>query len=307
MRLTHRNMARWRAVAAIHGPLFRKPSKFHNHYRGGKLGMELFCLLRSPQGNNSSRIHALPASKYWRALAGAGLALMLTACASNQNVASKPPEPAPQMVSMEEWMARARLAATEGNPEKGRAAYRAAAQDYPGEKLPWLKLAEDYFNAQDYGNAVIAAQEVLQRDMQDHFAHSVLVVSGLRLTAGSLVALRQDGNLPVGSRDEAISVARALRDTLGAASLLPPAPPANAPRPRKPTAAPGAATTTAVTPASVAATAIPATSAARGAQRSSAQATGTVAVPGVVPTVSTPAAPQAPAKAPAATPFDKLK
>lgn len=253
----------------------------------------------SPLGRENGLIRAAssPAFKNLRVLAGAGLALMLTACASNQNTVSKPPEPVPQVVSMDEWMARAKLASVEGNPEKVRAAYRSAAQNYPGEKLPWLKLAEDYFYAQDYGNAVIAAQEVLQRDMQDHFAHSVLAVSGLRLTAGSLVALRQEGSLPVGSRDEAISVARALRDTLGAASLLPPAQPAPPARVRKPAPAPATATTPTTTAATLAGT----------TPRAAAPAAN--GAPAIVPTAATPAAAQATARAPAAAtnPFDKLK
>lgn len=129
-------------------------------------------------------------------------------------------------------MGQARIALAEGSQDKARAAYRAAAQSFPAEKLPWLKLAENYFNAQDYGNAVLAAQEALQRDSQDNFAHSVLAVSGLRITAGSLIGLRQEGAYPVGSRDEAITVARALRDTLGATSLLT-SPQSTASRPKK--------------------------------------------------------------------------
>lgn len=225
-------------------------------------------------------------------LAGAGcLALTLAGCASTPSApAPKAPEAAPTAVALEEWMARARTALAEGQREKARAAYRAAAQAYPAEKLPWLKLAEDYFSAQDYGNAVLAAQEALQRDGEDGVAHSILAVSGLRLTAGSLAALRQDGGYAVGSRDEAVTVARALRDTLGATSLLAPAP-TNAALPRTLKKAPAAAPTTAARPAATAAAAPAATHAS------------------VVPTSATPA-PAAPALRPAApggNPLDKLK
>jgi tetratricopeptide (TPR) repeat protein len=214
------------------------------------------------------------------------LVLTLAGCASAPPPAPKAPEAAPVVVSMDEWMARARAALVEGQREKARAAYRAAAQSYPAEKLPWLKLAEDYFSAQDYGNAVLAAQEALQRDGEDGVAHSILAVSGLRLTAGSLVALRQDGSYPVGSRDEAITVARALRDTLGATSLLAPtATNATVPRAVKKTPAP--ASTTA-------------------AQRQVATTATATANSTVVPT-STTAAPAARAAAPGGSPFDKLK
>ena len=185
------------------------------------------------------------------------------------------------MVSMDEWMARARTAVGEGQREKARAAYRAAAQSYPAEKLPWLKLSEDYFHAQDYGNAVLAAQEALQRDGEDSLAHSILAVSGLRLTAGSLVALRQDGGFPVGSRDEAITVARALRDTLGATALLTPAPANNAALRAKKLAVPASATTT---------------------QRPSPSG----ASPSIVPTAAT-STPAARTPTPSGSPFDKLK
>ncbi|NML19037.1 tetratricopeptide repeat protein [Azohydromonas caseinilytica] len=160
--------------------------------------------------------------KVGRLTAGCCLAILLGGCASSPRLPEKPSEVTPKVVSMDEWMTQAKLALSEGNQEKARTAYRAAAQSHPTEKLPWLRLSENYFNAQDYGNAILMAQEALQRDGQDHVAHSILAVSGLRITAGSLVALRQEGSYPVGSRDEAITVARALRDTLGAASLLTP-------------------------------------------------------------------------------------
>ncbi|WP_157269470.1 hypothetical protein [Azohydromonas aeria] len=202
---------------------------------------------------------------------------------------------------MEEWLGQARTALNEGNREKARAAYRAAAQSHPAEKLPWLRLSEDYFNAQDYGNAVIAAQEALQRDGQDHVAHSILAMSGLRLAAGSLVALRQDTAYPVGSRDEAITVARSLRDALGATALLAPAAsgsPAN--RPRKPAPPPGAAVMPTVPG--------PATAAAGAGTAHRAAATTPFAAPAVVPVSGTalPAARTA-APAPSGSPLDKLK
>lgn len=133
-----------------------------------------------------------------------------------------PAQPAPAIVSMDEWMARGDAAIHEGDHTKARDAWRAAAKDYPTAKQPWLKLSEDYFNAADYGNAVLAAQEALQRDPHDRLANSVLAVSGLRLTAGSLAALRDDGAYAVGSRDEAVAVTHSLREALGEPVLVPP-------------------------------------------------------------------------------------
>ncbi len=147
----------------------------------------------------------------------------LAACATAPSPSAAPPVPAPAVVSMDEWMSRGEAASKEGDHTKARDAWRSAARDYPTAKEPWLKLSEDYFNAEDYGNAVLAAQEALQRDPHDRLAHSVLAVSGLRLTAGSLQALRDDGGYAVGSRDEAVAVTHALREALGEPVLVPPA------------------------------------------------------------------------------------
>jgi tetratricopeptide (TPR) repeat protein len=158
------------------------------------------------------------APRFFSALALAALA----ACSTVTSLSVAPQQPAPAIVSMDEWMARGDAAVQEGDHTKARDAWRSAAKDYPTAKQPWLKLSEDYFNAADYGNAVLAAQEALQRDPHDRLANSVLAVSGLRLTAGSLAALRDDGAYAVGSRDEAVAVTHSLREALGEPVLVPP-------------------------------------------------------------------------------------
>jgi tetratricopeptide (TPR) repeat protein len=147
----------------------------------------------------------------------------LTACASapGQGAGAAPAAAAPAIVAMDEWMAQGDAAVKEGDHTKARAAWRSATKDYPTAKRPWLKLSEDYFNTADYGNAVLAAQEALQRDPHDRLANSVLAVSGLRLTAGSLAALRDDGAYAVGSREEAVAVTHSLREALGEPVLVP--------------------------------------------------------------------------------------
>ena len=163
-----------------------------------------------------------------------------------------PSEPAPAVVSLEEWLARGDAARKDALHEAARSAYREGAKAYPTDKQPWLRLADDYFNTGDYGNAVLAAQEAVQRDPRDNTAHSVLAVSGLRITAGSLAALREQSGYPVGSREEALEVTRRLREALGDPSLLPPAPPeppqapARKPRAVKPSAAPAPAPSSSV-------------------------------------------------------------
>lgn len=159
-----------------------------------------------------------------RQLVAVGIVAALAACAappSRSNDPATAPAPAPAVVSLDEWMNRGDAALKDADHIKARDAWRAAARDYPTAKQPWLQLSEDYFNAADYGNAVLAAQEALQRDPRDRTANSVLAVSGLRLTAGSLAALREEGSYPVGSRSEAVSVTKALREALGEPVLVP--------------------------------------------------------------------------------------
>lgn len=160
------------------------------------------------------------------------LCALLTACAAPGGPSAS--EAAPVPPTLESYLTQADQARTDGQPDKARTLYRDAAKAYPADKTPWLKLAEDYFTAGDYGNAVLAGQEVLQRDPQDNTAHSLLAVSGLRITAGSLKALRKDADYPVGSREEALAVTRSLRETLGETALLPITPPGAEPSKAKP-------------------------------------------------------------------------
>lgn len=157
---------------------------------------------------------------------GAAICALLTACATPNTPA---PTAAPVAPTLESYLSQATQAQADGQREKARGFYRDAAKAYPTDKTPWLKLAEDYFAAGDYGNAVLAGQEALERDPQDNTANSLLAVSGLRITAGSLKALRKDAEYPVGSREEALAVTRSLRETLGETALLPIVPPGSEP------------------------------------------------------------------------------
>lgn len=134
---------------------------------------------------------------------------------------SKVPEPAPAGVTLQEYSKQAAAAAAEGSRTKSRDIYRTAARAYPASQLPWLKLAEDYFESADYGNAILAAQEVLLRDSSDSVAASVLAVSGLRVSASALQTLRAQNRIAGGTRSEAQTMARTLREVLGESVLVP--------------------------------------------------------------------------------------
>ncbi|MBH9578876.1 hypothetical protein [Inhella proteolytica] len=120
-------------------------------------------------------------------------------------------------------MKQAQDAQSQGSKERAREAWRDAAKAYPTSKEPWQKLAEDHFAAADYGYAVLAAQEVSQRDPADRTAHSILAVAGLRVAAMALGALRgQQSGMPADTRSEAEGLTKLLRETLGEQVLVPP-------------------------------------------------------------------------------------
>jgi hypothetical protein len=199
-------------------------------------------LLASPNGAARDFIAvrreavARPTSGFLPSNMGARLTAVALALALVAGCATKPvaaPEPAPAIVSLQEYMQQGAKANADGSPEKARDAYRAASKAYPTAKEPWLKLAEDYFAAGDYGNAILAAQEVLQRESSDNVAASILAVSGLRVSAAALRTLRSQDRLVGGARSEAEILARTLREVLGEPVLVPPPPPPPAPPPRR--------------------------------------------------------------------------
>lgn len=121
----------------------------------------------------------------------------------------------PAVPTLQQHLDDARRAHAEGTRIKERAIYRSAAAAYPTSKEPWLKLAEGYFEESDYGNAILASQEVLQRDSNDNVATSLLAVSGLRVSTSALKTLRQQNNLGSDTRSQAENAAKILRDVLG--------------------------------------------------------------------------------------------
>lgn len=236
-------------------------------------------------------------------------------------------------------MQAAQAAGQAGTKEKARQSLRDAAKSYPTSKEPWSKLAEDYFEATDYGNAILAAQEVTQRDPQDRTAHSILAVAGLRVSSSALAALRaQQSGLPNDTRTEAQNLTRSLRETLGEQVLVPRVEPAatptansnrrpnsrtqprataastapaasataqgNAPQPTTGTAAPAGASPSATAPR----TAPPAgTATANAAPATLAAPAATKPTPPITPAAPTRPAATATGTKPASNPFDILR
>lgn len=166
----------------------------------------------------------------WTALS---LSVVLSGCSTtNPDNAQGKDARVQAVTTLEEHLARAALAEEAGEREKAREYYRDAARAYPVAQEPWQKLAQSYFNAGDYGNAILASQEVMQRDPKNPTAASVLAISGLRLSSQALSVLREqaqaartrsgstaapltNASIVLAARMEAESVARDLREVLG--------------------------------------------------------------------------------------------
>lgn len=123
--------------------------------------------------------------------------------------------------SLDSMLADADRAAVAGQPEKYHAALKAAAASYPAEKAPWLQMAQTRFDRGNYSEAIVNAQEALQRDPGDKQALSIIAVSGLRLSTKTLLELNQQSSLGGSVRSEAQELARMLRSTLGEDALVP--------------------------------------------------------------------------------------
>lgn len=216
---------------------------------------------------DASRVGEDKARGAWRLASRLGVlsaSLILGACAL---VRSAPPAEAPRVEGLPELMHQAETAVAAGDKDKARDAYRSAAKAEPTSKTPWLKLAESYFEGGDYGNAVLAAQEVLHRDNTDSVAAGILAVSGLRVSTSALAVLRQQNTINSGTRSEAETLTRNLRELLGEQVLVPRPAADSAPekpvRPRLRSAA-AAAAASAATPNKAAATPPTATTAVHG-------------------------------------------
>lgn len=154
------------------------------------------------------------------------LSLVLVACAHNPKAPPVPP--------YDLWMAKAESSIRAQDVAGAKAAFRKATEADPAAKEPWRRLAELDFNAQEYGPAIVEAQEVLKRDPMDTTAQSVLTVSGLRVALDALGMIHRETDPKGPAHVEAAKVAQKLRETLGQDVLTPPK------KKRKPKPAPAA-------------------------------------------------------------------
>lgn len=191
-----------------------------------------------------------------RLLFVAGVVAAMAGCASVQ----------PQSeAEYKQSMAEAQKTLEQKDADQAVAQFEEIAKRNPSRGEPWSYIAKIRFDEHKYGEAIVAADETLNRDPQDYVAKSVRAVGGLRVAMQSLADLRADALLAGNARPDAVALAEAMRETLGQDVLFPEG--RRPPRPRQPprkvepatSAAPassaGAAPATATAPASAPATA----------------------------------------------------
>jgi predicted Zn-dependent protease len=171
---------------------------------------------------------AFPVGRLSRFVGAAACAILLSACATTKpELAEKPPVP-----TMDELLAKANEASTAGRKEDAVTLWKEAAAAYPSDKAPWSSIAQTRYDAGQYGDAIVSAQEVLVRDPNDRLANSIIAISGLRLSTRALADLSRQNNLSGSIKTESQDLAKLLRESLGEQVLVPPpvpaAPPAKA-------------------------------------------------------------------------------
>lgn len=158
-------------------------------------------------------------------LGAAGLCVGLSSCAHDEpapvssGAVAQSPEAAKtsaQLVSDAGYKFQA------GDTQAALSLLHKAAERDPVAVEPWLRIAQVQFDAKEYGEAIVAANEVLRRDPADRTANSIISVSGLRVAANAIKALRDNQGLSGTVRSEAEALATQLRSALGEQSLVPP-------------------------------------------------------------------------------------
>ncbi|WP_144155490.1 tetratricopeptide repeat protein [Paraburkholderia sp. BCC1885] len=141
---------------------------------------------------------------------------VIAGCATQGNNVATTPE------AFNKSLADADTVAKAGDQDKAMGLYQQLAKTDPTREEPWSRMAQIQFTQGHYGQAIVDAQEALQRDQTDRQAKSVLAVAGLRVATQSLGELRQDASLAGDAKTDAQALAKELRDTLGEATLFPP-------------------------------------------------------------------------------------
>lgn len=117
-------------------------------------------------------------------------------------------------------MGRAETNALVGDREGAIETYKKAAQVNPVKAKPWIKMSQLYFAGDDYGHAIIAANEGLKRKPSSWRVDSILAISGLRVAFDALGRLRSKVGVSGSVREEARRLVQLLRGMVGEQQLV---------------------------------------------------------------------------------------
>ena len=168
-------------------------------------------------------------NNFRRLLSGVACAVALGACTTAPVVVAP--------LTMDEMMAKAIQASNANQKEAAMELWKQATVTAPADKEPWARMAQTKYDAGQYGEAIMDAQEVLLRDPVDTLANSIVAISGLRLSTRALADLSRQNNLSGSLRTESQDLAKLLRESLGESVLVPPVhlkAPARAPKRKQP-------------------------------------------------------------------------
>lgn len=152
-----------------------------------------------------------------RLIPAVACAALLAACGTTGGGAGA----AAKVASVATAMAEADAAIAAGQADKAYTLLKGAAQAFPTDKTPWVRMAQMRFDAKNYGEAIVNAQEALERDPEDTLAHSIAAVSGLRVTSEALTDLSRMKKINSDVKSEAQDLAKLLRASLGEEELVP--------------------------------------------------------------------------------------
>lgn len=162
-------------------------------------------------------------------------------------------------------MDQAEASVRAGQVDNALIAFADATKADPTRKEPWVRTAQLEFDRTHYARAIVAAEEVMQRDPDDIVADGILTVAGFRIANHALQRLQGRGALASETaRREAESLATTLRETMGPAILAEPEPEPARPARRTARSAPARRAQPAPAPAPAASAEAPAPAGASG-------------------------------------------
>ncbi len=110
-------------------------------------------------------------------------------------------EAAPKPLTPIAAIAEAELVFKAGRHEQAFTMLQTTAFAYPLDKSPWIRMAQLRFERGQYGEAINHAAHAVELDPDDKLAHTILAVSGLRVSSKALTDLARYSDATI-ERDE---------------------------------------------------------------------------------------------------------